>query len=604
VIGNIGRAFALLDRRARLQLCLLAAMTLVGAVFEAAGIGLVFPFIKIIAEPEWLQGSRWYPDIVAWFGPLDHHTVVVAIGLGMIALFVVKNAYMLAFYITQYTVTFGNVARYSTKMLAHYLRSPYTMHLERNSAEMVRNVRELPQDLFNAVTALLGFMTEALVMALICAVLFAAEPVATATAGLLLVGATGIFYTIAGRLLRDWGGQRLWRNGQVQLALQQALNGIKESRVLGREGYFVARFTEQTQALMELQRSIQTVAQLPRLSVELAMMTGMIAVVLVMAGRGGGSSEMLPKLAVFAAAAFRLLPSINRMTQALTELKVSTAPLEALFADMPRDAAHATADAALVRPRLERALELEGVSFTYPASAEPAVRDIDLCIRRGDTIGLVGPSGAGKSTLVDIILGLLVPDCGRILLDGQVIATGGGWHGAVGYVPQSIYITDDTVRRNVAFGIEDGAIDDDAVRRALALARLDDFVAGLPSGLETCLAEDGIRLSGGQRQRIGIARALYHDPDLLVLDEATSALDPITEREIGAAVRALHRSKTVIIIAHRLSTVRHCDCLLLIEGGRVADRGGFDDLAARNPSFQRLVAALEMANTANPVESP
>ncbi|BAE48864.1 ABC transporter ATP-binding protein [Paramagnetospirillum magneticum] len=593
-MSGLRRIFFLLDVQARRQFALLAVMTLIGAMFEVAGVGLVFPFIKIITDPDWISGFSWMAAVSRWLGPLEHRDVMLAAGLGLIALFLVKNAYLLFFYIVQYTICYGNVARYGARLLAHYMAAPYSMHLERNSAEMIRNVRELPQELFNAVVAVLSLTTETLVVTLIGGVLLAAEPLATAVAAALLIAVTGIFYAIAGRLLRRWGAERMQRGISVQLSVQEALYGIKDSRVLGRERFFADRYARQGRQLAQLQRLIQAVSQVPRLSVEVSMMIGMIVLILIMAWRDGGSLDLLPKLGVFAAAAFRLMPSVNRMTLALTEFKVSTAPLEALIRDMPNGPSSAPAEAPNARPALTDALELRGVSFCYPDAQGAAVAGVDLHIRKGDTIGLVGPSGAGKSTLVDIILGLLVPSEGQILLDGKEIQTGGGWHGAVGYVPQSIYITDDTVRRNVAFGVDDAQIDDRAVRRALTQARLDEFIDGLPEGLDTRLAEDGIRLSGGQRQRIGIARALYHDPDLLVLDEATSALDPITEREISAAVEALHRSKTVIIIAHRLSTVRHCDRLLMIDRGRIADSGTFNELHARNGDFQKLVAALAL----------
>jgi ATP-binding cassette subfamily C protein len=584
-----------LDQQARRQFAVLTVMTLVAAMLEAVGVGLIFPFIKIISDPQWTLQWAWLPQVTSLVGDLGHDRLVLGMGIGLIVLLLVKNAYLLFFIRAQFTVAYGNVARYSINLLGVYLRAPYLMHLQRNSAELVRNVRELPQHLFNAIIAALGFITEVLVVLMIGSLLLAAEPVATALAGLILVGATTLFYSITGRLLRLWGSERLQRSGEAQLALQQALNGIKDSRILGCEDFFIERFGQHSVRMMQILRSIQTVSQVPRLSVELATVIGMIIVVLAMASRPGGSSDMLPKLALFAAAAFRLMPSVNRMTMAITEFKVSTAPLEMLSHDMLPPASMLAEDyVGKVRPRLEKSLELKGVSFSYPDAAEPAVAGIDLCIRRGDTIGLVGPSGSGKSTLVDIILGLLVPSMGNVLLDGCEVATGGGWHGAVGYVPQSIYITDDSVRRNVAFGIPDALIDDDAVRRALAQAHLRDFIESLPEGLDTRLAEDGIRLSGGQRQRIGIARALYRDPDLLVLDEATSALDPITEREISAAVEALHRSKTVIIIAHRLSTVRHCDRLLMIDQGRIIDSGTFEELHARNAGFQKLVEALAL----------
>lgn len=604
MIRNLAQIIRLLDRRARWQVALLWLLSLLVPVLDALGIGLIFPFIKVITEPGWAEQVPVMSTILAHLGPMDHRRQVIGFGSGLIALFVFKNIYFMAFYAIQHWVVGDGTARYSTNLLANYLGAPYAMHLTRNSAEMARNARELPQYLFMGVQAAIILASEILVVVLLAGLLMVTEPLATGLAVLILGGITGTFYFIARQALRRWGQVRLDLDNDTQLSLQQALMGIKDCRVLGCESYFIDSFSRRIRDYSVLLRRVRVVGQIPRQAVELAIMTSLVGVVLFMALQGGGGGDLLSKLAVFATGAFRMLPSLNRITQALGDMEVTAASLGALERDMapppPRLSLPAPG-----RLHLRESLVLEDLSFTYPESSDPAVKHIHMEIRKGETVGLVGPSGSGKSTVVDIILGLLTPCDGAILVDRTPLHDYGSWQGLVGYVPQSIYITDDTLRRNIAFGVEDGMIDDGRVWRALSMAHLDEVVAAMPGGLDTRLAEDGVRLSGGQRQRVGIARALYHDPDLLILDEATSALDPITEREISAAVEALQGSKTVIIIAHRLSTVRHCDRLFLMSDGRIADSGRFDELLERNAEFQSLVRALSVepaADTRSPSE--
>jgi ATP-binding cassette subfamily C protein len=305
-------------------------------------------------------------------------------------------------------------------------------------------------------------------------------------------------------------------------------------------------------------------------------------------------------MALFGMAFLRMLPCFNRILAAFTGARVHLVALNTLFAELDetrRLALPASPDVAApgTAPRLglEKALNLDSVSYSYPGQSVKALNGVSLEIRKGEVVGLIGKSGAGKTTLVDVILGLLQPQEGAVLSDNTPVAgRQGEWRRLVGYIPQSIYLTDDTIRRNIAFGIEDGDIDEAAVRRALSAARLAELVDGLKAGLDTTVGDRGVRLSGGQRQRVGIARALYRDPQLLVLDEATSALDVETESDVNEAIRGLGRSKTLIVIAHRLTTVKNCDRLYLIDDGKVADAGTYADLAERNAWFRRINEVL------------
>jgi ABC-type multidrug transport system fused ATPase/permease subunit len=351
------------------------------------------------------------------------------------------------------------------------------------------------------------------------------------------------------------------------------LGGVKDVKLLGREEDFLHQYHTHNKGSTYIGQLQATLQAIPRLGLELLAVLGLALLVFVMIGQGQSLDALLPTLGLFAAAAFRMLPSVNRVLSAIQSVRFSVPVVDTMYSEL-RMLELAPSPQRGPPLRLGNTLTLEGVCFQYPSAEAMAIRDVSLSIERGSSVGFVGGSGAGKSTLVDIILGLLTPGSGTVAVDGTDIQSNlRGWQDQVGYVPQTIFLTDDSLRRNIALGLSSETIDEAAVRRALRSAQLAEFVDGLPDGLDTVVGERGIRLSGGQRQRIGIARALYHDPPVLVLDEATSSVDTATEADIMSAVRALRGDKTILIIAHRLSTVEHCDRLFCLDQGRVSTEG-------------------------------
>jgi ABC-type multidrug transport system fused ATPase/permease subunit len=325
---------------------------------------------------------------------------------------------------------------------------------------------------------------------------------------------------------------------------------------------------------------------LPRFGLEVLTIIGLAVLVLMMIVLGSELTEILPVLGLFGASAFRLLPAVNRMINNFQLINVSRPQVADIFSDLSISSKSLGSGVNHFGFKID--VSVSGVSFSYEASSHQALSDITVFISQGEAVGLVGPSGSGKSTLVDILLGLLEPTSGRVLVDGIDIHENlRGWQNHIGYVPQSIFLTDDTLRRNVAFGLPKDKIDDEAVKSAIRLAQLEEFVASLPDGMETVVGERGVRLSGGQRQRIGIARALYNNPDVLVLDEATSSLDTETEHGVMQAVQALQGDKTVIIVAHRLSTVEYCDRLYRLENAQIVDEGTFSEVTSRTKDLPR-----------------
>jgi ABC-type multidrug transport system fused ATPase/permease subunit len=392
-----------------------------------------------------------------------------------------------------------------------------------------------------------------------------------------MVGATLVLDRLTRVRLVRWGelaqhhGLLGWQH------MFQGLNGAKDVKVLGCEQEFIDQFVGHRSSYVRFHTRQTFFGQIPRLWYELLAVAALCLLAAVMVWQGKTAQAMIPTLGLFAAAAFRMLPSVNRLAHAMQSLRFSQATIDMIHSELNLPRSEPETDRAPLP--FSGTIELEGVFFRYPSAAADSISGVSLTIPHGSSVGIIGGSGAGKSTLVDIILGLLEPSKGRVTVDGTDIATNmRGWQSRIGYVPQSIYLCDDSLRRNVAFGLPDNKIDDWAVRRALKSAQLEEFVAELPDGVNTLVGERGVRLSGGQRQRIGIARALYHDPAVLILDEATSALDTETETGVMDAVEALHGAKTLIIVAHRLSTVAHCDTLYRLDRGKVVACGSSHDL--------------------------
>jgi ATP-binding cassette, subfamily B, bacterial PglK len=394
------------------------------------------------------------------------------------------------------------------------------------------------------------------------------------------------------RAAARWGRAVQLIDTSVLQTLQQSLGAVKEVKLAGREGFFLGQLGERVPAAARLRLRYLTLGAALRMAVETVFVCGLLLVSLLVTLRHEPSGA-LPLLGLYAYAGFRVIPSANRIMLYVTELRYSRSWIHDLRADLAtlEPATTAAERGDLDAVRFTRTLALEGVSYTYVGEREPVLLGVDLTIVRGESVGIVGSSGAGKSTLVDVLLGLLAPSAGRITVDGRDIRTAlRSWQRHIGYVPQEPFLLDDTLRRNVAFGIADAEIDDRRVDSALRLAQLADFVATLSDRLDTLLGERGTRLSGGQRQRVAIARALYYEPEVLVFDEATSALDSPTERELIAALEALHGVKTLVVIAHRLTTVRRCDRLAVLRDGRVTAIGSYDELLARDAGFRELAA--------------
>lgn len=591
-MSALGKIWYLLVAAPRGKLVILLASVLASSVLETIGVGVIFPFIKLIDDPSLADGIAWVTSIRATLGLTGTTEFLVATALGLLVVFVGKNAFAVLVNWVQIGFSQSEAAKLSVRMFRTYMHAPYAFHVRHNSGELIHNTRDLAMYVYlRAVFASLKLVTELTVAAGIMALLFYAQPLATLVAMVVLGVSVGAMLVGWGRIAARMGRRRMEQLAVAVRWLHQSLAGIREIKVLGREPFFETRYRTAIHAVAEAQQKQETVSQTPRLLLETIMVAGMLLVVILLLLQGKSSAEMIGGLALFGSAGFRLMPCMSRITVAVNEIRGSRAGLDELYADLMELETTGNDTVTPAKPvAFERRLSLEGVGFAYAVADRPALEGVDLDLPKGRSLGVVGSSGAGKSTLVNLLLGLYRPTGGRIAVDGRdVFENLPSWRAMIGYVPQSIFLADDTLVRNIAFGIEDGEVDRDRVNAAVEMAQLGDFVASLPDGLNTLVGENGVRLSGGQRQRIGIARALYGDPEVLVLDEATSALDNETENAVARALAGLHGHKTMVIVAHRLSTVKDCDLIAFMADGRVVAVGTFAELQAANDDFRRLV---------------
>lgn len=600
MMAMLTRILTLLTQVERRKVYYLLVLMFVGMLLETMSIGLVVPLVGMMMQDDI---SNKYPAVVpvlAYFNNPSQSQLIVGAMAFLVLVYLIKSCF-LAFSIWQQTsFAYKLQQRISEQLFKTYLNQPYTFHLYKNSADLIRNATAEVTLFTHVINALLLLITEVMVLIGIAAILIYIEPVGAIVVVSVLVVA-GLFFNrfTRNRVLR-WGKARQYHDGLRIQHLQQGLGGVKEVKLYGREDDFLRQFSLHNYESARTNGNQVMVQQFPRLGLEFLAIFGLAMLVFVMTFKGVELITIVPTLGLFAAAAFRIMPSANRLLGSLQMLRFHSPVIDVLNNEV---SANALFDNAPVLPAFdslkpfEHKIQLEQVSYTYHGASEKALNNISLTISKGETIGVIGASGSGKSTLIDILLGLLSPTEGNLLVDGKKIGNEAkAWQRQIGYVPQSIYLTDDTLKSNVAFGLPIDKIDDVLIMRALEATQLADFIQQLPDGIETVVGERGVRLSGGQRQRIGIARALYHNPEILVLDEATSALDTETEQDVMQAIYALHKTKTIIIVAHRLSTVEKCDKLFHLEMGKLIATGLPEELLNKPSQYAPILNIEENQN--------
>jgi ATP-binding cassette, subfamily B, bacterial PglK len=518
---------------------------------------------------------------------------IIAVLIALVALFYILRAAFLiwAEWFKESTVARSG-AKAAERLFARYLAADYLFHLKRRSASPIQEVSRSTTVAYQLVAAsVLNIIAELATMSALVGVLAVTAPAPTLIAVGLVLAVVTIPILTTRRAWHRWG-ERMKRLEEQQLhILHQSLGAVKEVKIAGREAYFEGRLRAVRRDLAAVEGGRAALGTAQRLGVETALIVGMLAVLWLVTRGGASGADTVSLMGLFAYAGFRVVPSANRIMLNAGHWRTGRAFAKNAIADFN------ALDRVVLRPHgpepvvlFHETLVCENVTFAYDAELTPAVSNVHLRLRAGESLGIVGATGSGKSTLVALLLGLLQPTSGRILIDTVPLAgLERGWQRLIGYVPQDTYLLDDTLRRNVAFGVPDPLIDEQRVARACTLAQLDDLLRQLPQGMDTPLGEDGTRLSGGQRQRVAIARALYSDPAVLVFDEATAALDNQTEREVTKAIASLHGTRTLIVIAHRLTTVEACDRLIFLQDGRIAAAGAYDELL-RNAAFRAMAA--------------
>lgn len=561
------------NRKQKAGLLLLLIAIIVGTFLELAGVTAIMPFIDVVMNPETID-RKWYLKIPYESLNFQNTTVfIIFVAVVLIAVYILKNVYLCFMYYAQYRFTYDNRRKVATRMLNAYLRQPYSYHRIHPSSELMRNISTDTERMFDCVLSILQLFTEGCVCVVLVVYLFIMDKSITIGVGAILSLFLLVFYRGFKKYLNHVGNENRKYAARITQWLQQSFGGIKEAKILEREDYFLNQFDYNYKKSASYDRKYRFLQVAPRPIMEMVFVAAILAVIIVKLLNGTQSAYFVSTLSVFAIAAFRLMPSMNRITNYMSVLMFTKGSVEKVYHDLQeverleKNKPVETDDVSL---ELKKEIQIRNLSFRYPDASENVLENISFTIPKNRSIAFIGPSGAGKTTLADIILGVLEPTAGQICVDGIDIQNCmSAWHKNIGYIPQSIYLMDASIRENVAFGIPEEQIDETCLRRALEEAQLKEFVDSLPEGLDTVIGESGVRLSGGQRQRIGIARALYNDPDVLVLDEATSALDNETEKAVMDAIDRLAGNKTLIIIAHRLTTITNCDVIYEVKDRQI-----------------------------------
>jgi ABC-type multidrug transport system fused ATPase/permease subunit len=591
---TIKKILDLLTPPERKRTGLLLGMIIFMAMLDMAGVASIMPFMAIMANPELVETNAILNVAYAKLGFADPQQFLFALGILVFVLLVVSLAFKA---LTTYAqLRFSMMREYSIgkRLVEGYLHQPYTWFLSRHSADLGKNIlSEVSTVISHGIMPMMTLIAQGSIAAALLTLLILIDPKLALIVGLTLGAAYAFTFRVTQRLLIRLGTERMTANQARFTAVSEAFGASKEVKVGGLEKAYIQRFTDPAQTFARNQATALIVGQLPRFALEAIAFGGMLLVVLYQMAQSGSFISALPIIALYAFTGYRMMPALQQIYGAVTQLRFAGPALDALHADlMSLQPAYPNPSKDVIA--LTQAITLNQIQYRYPNASQLALKNLSLNIPAKSKVGLVGATGSGKTTTVDLILGLLEPQQGTLAVDGQVITEHNrrAWQRAIGYVPQQIYLADDTIAANIAFGLDAKHIDQAAVERAAKIANLHEFVTNdLPLQYQTTVGERGVRLSGGQRQRIGIARALYHNPQVLILDEATSALDNLTELAVMEAVHNLAHEITIILIAHRLNTVMACDIIFLLENGELKAQGTFEQLTQADERFRAMAAS-------------
>lgn len=569
MINKIGYIF---DKKEKLKFAILTIMVVIGSFFELLSISLFSPFIELIMDSEAINDNTVLVYIKNLLSLQKTEDFLTLLAIVIMLVYIIKNVFIIWQKNVIYQFSYGMQRKLSTRLLKAYMHEPYTFHLKKNISELQRSMQEDAGQFANGMLHFMEMVAEVCVCIVIGVYLFIVSKSITVIIVGLLIICLGIFTAITKKYSHEWGIEGQKSKAKIYQWMNQALGGIKEIKVLNRENIFVRNYDEYHGRYVRVLRLNRLIGTMPKYIIEMVSIVGMLVAIIVKMHFGQKElQDFVPQLATFAVAAFRLLPATGRINEHMSAVIYASPSVDLIFHDLKEvetlDYTNKPVDQTW---HFNRQLDIKHVSYHYPDSGVNVIEDVSFKIEKGKTVAFIGASGAGKSTMVDIILGLLPPTMGKVLADDlDIYKNLPTWQKEIGYIPQTIYLSDDTIRNNIAFGIDEKQIDEEAIERALKQAQLFEFVDSLAEGLDTLVGDRGVRLSGGQRQRIGIARALYHNPEVLVLDEATSALDTDTEKAVMEAIDNFKGEKTIIIIAHRLTTIKNADIVYEVADGKV-----------------------------------
>lgn len=592
--ASIRRVFDLLDQHERIRILILFGMILVMAFLELAGVAMILPFISLLSHPDNVQNNQYLKQVYDFLSFSSPRAFLVSLGILVFVQMAMANtfkAYTMS-HILRFSYGLGHSISY--RLLRSYMGRPYEWFLTQNSANLSKiMLSEVNQVVNRTILPLLQICSQGILAFVMLAFLIAVDPVLALATVCVLGAAYGAIYYLLRQYILRMASLRLEANQRRFQIAQEVLGGVKDVKAACGESLFLSRFDESSRLYAVCEANSQVSGQLPRYALEAIGFGGILVLALYLFLTREDLDGALQILVLYAVAGYRLLPTLQHIFQNLSSVRFSVPSLEALHKNVTETLTSLFVLEEVPPPRLKltETIALRDVHYTYPSASKPSLRGVTVDIRAHSLVAFVGSTGSGKTTAIDILLGLLTPSQGEMLVDGVLVAEGNqrAWRRNVGYVPQHIFLSDDTVEANIAFGVPQLQIDREAVIRAAKAAQMHDFISSeLENGYATHVGERGVRLSGGQRQRIGIARALYHDPEVLILDEATSALDSATEAKVMEAIQALGRSKTIIMIAHRLTTVKNCDVIHVLVAGRIISSGAYDELLERCEPFRIL----------------
>ncbi len=559
------------------KVIILSFFIIFGILFEMAGIGLLIPTMSIVLKADMVYTNRHLYSLFIFLGKPNHINFITLLLSFILVFFSAKYFYLLFLNKKQTFFSTSLSSDLSQKLFNGYMKLPYAFHLNNNSAILLRNIQIEVYQITTVTQAFINLFMELSVISGLIIMLVLIEPIGAFCVAAFLLITASIFHQKNKKNIYNWGVKRKVTSSKMNKYILEGLGGVKDIKFLGRESYFINRYQNHNVEYSTINANFIFLSQVPRLYLELLSIFALVFMIIIQIYQGRSTEELIPILSMFLAASFRLIPSVNKILAALQSIKFTKPVIEGLVKEFELIKNNINHD--YIRNNIENPLkfnstiEINNLDYKYSNNDNLTLNQISLKIYKGTTIGLIGSSGSGKSTLIDIILGILKCKNNEILIDGFSINNNlRNWQNMLGYVPQMIFLSDETIRKNIAFGIEDELIDDEKIEIALKLSNLKNFINTLPDGIETVVGERGVRLSGGQRQRIGIARALYYNPEVIIFDEATSALDHKTEESVMESINELKKLKTMIIVAHRLSTLKKCDIIYELKNGKLVNQ--------------------------------